>query len=132
MLDKLTNAVKSLPNFKAPDSDGLTAEFYSSLWNFFGPKLMSVINYSFAVGLLPQSQRESIIRLIHKRDDKRYLKNRRPISLLNADYKLCVKVLAERLRKLLNQIVHANQSCSVPRRKIISYAVILIRDMFIL
>ena len=61
-LDELTNAVKSLPNFKAPGSDGLTVEFYSSFWNFFGPKLVSVFNYSFAVGLLPESQRESIIR----------------------------------------------------------------------
>ena len=83
-------------------------------WNFFGPKLVSVFNYSFAVGLLPESQRESIIRLIHKRDDQQYLKNWRPISLLNADYKSCAKVLTERLRKLLNQIVHTNQSCSVP------------------
>ena len=128
-LDELTNAVKSLPNFKAPGSDGLTVEFYSSFWNFFGPKLVSVFNYSFAVGLLPESQRESIIRLIHKRDDRRYLKNWRPISLLNADYKLCAKVLAERLRKLLSQIIHTNQSCSVPGRKIISN-LILIRDMF--
>ena len=127
-IEDLTNALNSLPNYKTPGSDGLTVEFYSHFWEFLGPKLVQVLNFSFYFGLLPDSQRECIIRLIHKRDDKRDLKNWRPISLLNVDYKLCAKVLSQRLQLFLDQIVHDNQSCSVPGRKITSN-LILIRDM---
>ena len=127
-LEELTNAVTLLPTFKSPGSDGLSVEFYLRFWSFLGQKLVLVLNHSFEIGLLPASQRECLIRLIHKKDDKRDLKNWRPIFLLNVDYKLCAKVLSARLRRFLNQIVHDNQSCSVPGRKITSNLV-FIRDM---
>ena len=70
----------------------------------------------------------SLDQLIHKRDDKRDLKNWPPISLLKVDYRLRAKVLPVRLRLFLDLIVHDNQSCSVPGRKITSN-LILIRDI---
>ena len=102
-LEELSNALQSLPTSKSPGSDGLSVEFYARFWTFLGPKLVLVLNHSFEIGLLPESQRDCLIRLIYKKDDKRDLKNWRPISLLNVDYKLCAKVLSERLRGLLDQ-----------------------------
>ena len=49
----------------------------------------------------------SVTRLIFKkRGDRKCLKNWRPISLLNADYKIFSKVITSRLPKFLSFIIH--------------------------
>lgn len=56
------------------------------------------------------SQKQSIITLLPKRDkDTRLLKNWRPISLLNVDYKIMAKCIAIRLKLVLTKIISENQ-----------------------
>ena len=78
--------------------------------------LYSVLKNSFRVGSLCASQREALLHLIYKRDDKRLVKNWRPISLLNSDYKLASKIITERLKRVMPSIVHSDQTCGVVGR----------------
>ena len=41
--------------------------------------------------------------------DKRLLKNWRPVSLLNVDYKILAKVLATRLQKVISYVISSDQ-----------------------
>ena len=50
-----------------------------------------------------------------------------PISLLNTDYKLASKVITERLKRVMQLIVHKDQTCRVVGRSIFSNLQ-LIRD----
>ena len=51
-----------------------------------------------------------IINLIPKKEkDLRFLKNWRPVSLLNTDYKILAKTLANRLHKVISKIVTSDQ-----------------------
>ena len=55
-------------------------------------------------GQLSIFQHQAVIKLIEKKDrDKRYIKNWRPISLLNVDTKIISKALAAKLKKLFRQ-----------------------------
>ena len=67
-------------------------------------------------------------RVIFKKGDRKALKNWRPISLLNVDYKICAIAISVRLSKVLDFIVDPDQTCSVPGRKISSNLHIL-RDI---
>ena len=49
------------------------------------------------------------------KNDQLYLKNWRPISLLNIDYKIGAKALTNRLQNVLNP----DQTCNVPGRSIL-------------
>ena len=66
--------------------------------------------------------------VIFKKGDRKALKNWRPISLLNVDCKICSKAISVRLSKVLDFIVHPDQTCSVPDRTISSNLHIL-RDI---
>ena len=71
----------------------------------------------------------SVTRLIFKkRGDIKDLKNWRPISLLNVDYKIISKVITSRLSSVIDSIVDSDQTCSVPGRSIFSN-VTLLRDI---
>ena len=111
--------VKKFSNGKAPGNDGLTAEFYKCFWNLLGQQLTDSLNFSFVHGALSNSQRQAIIKLIDRKDrGRKYIKNWRPISLLNVDVKIASKALALRLEKVLPEIIHADQYAYVKGRTI--------------
>ena len=56
--------------------------------------------------------------MIFKKGDRQDHKNWRLISLLNVDYKLCARVLAGRLLKVIATVVAPDQTCGVPGRYI--------------
>lgn len=100
----------SFPNNKSPGCDGLTAEFYKYFWPKIKTYLMNSYKYSFKNNILSLDQRRALLVLIPKGNkDKRLLTNWRPISLLNMDYKILAKVLANRLQKVISKIIHSNQ-----------------------
>lgn len=57
------------------------------------------------------------------------IKNWRPVSLLCVDFKILSKALANRLKKVMGQIIHNDQSYCVPERSIIDN-ITVIRDVF--
>lgn len=129
-LAELAASLKTMNTNKAPGSDGFSVEFYMKFWDLLGPLLLRVINQSFVDGELSESMKVSITRLIYKkRGDVKDLKNWRPISLLNVDYKICSKAITLRLSKVLDSIIDPDQTCSVPGRSI-SNNLILLRDTF--
>ena len=59
-----------------------------------------MIKEIFRNGEMSFSQRLAIISLIHKKDETHFLKNYRPISLTNKDYKIIAFFLTRRLQKI--------------------------------
>ena len=89
-----------MKNSKSPGSDGLTTEFYKIFWNSIKTYVINSFNYSLQVGELNLLQKQSIITLLPKQNkDILHLENWRPISLLNVDYKLSTKSIANRIKK---------------------------------
>ena len=106
-----------MPINKSPGNDGLTKEFYETFWEEIKIPLCKSITKSLQNGELSTSQRQTVIKLIEKKDkDKKLIKNWRPISLFNIDTKLICKVLAERLKKVLLSLIFKNQTACVNGR----------------
>ena len=94
-------------------------EFYRAFWGLLGHLLVDSLNYYYDHGELSNSQKETIITLIEKKDkDKRDLSNWTPILLINVDVKIGSKAIAKRLENVLPNIIHFNQSAYVKGRTI--------------
>ena len=116
-LDECTKALLTMQNNKSPGSDGLTTEFFRAFWDVISNFVVDSFNYAFKIGNLSISQRQGILSLIpKKKKDIQYLKNWRPVSLLNVDYKIATKTIALRLEKVLPHLIHPTQAGYVKGR----------------
>lgn len=117
--DECLIAIKGMQGGKTPGCDGLPKEFYETFFHMFGHGYVEAMNHCLEQGLLPLSQRLATITLLCKDSNKAHsLNSWRPISLLNVDYKIISKILANRLKRVVNDIIHVDQTCAIPGRSI--------------
>jgi hypothetical protein len=103
--EECLKARKNTKNNKTPGLDGFTSEFYKIFWNDVYIYFVRSLNTDGEVGHLSISQRQGVISYILKEDiSKSYLKNWRPISLLNVDKKIGSSVIANRIKNFLRHI----------------------------
>ena len=104
-------ALKEMNNGSAPGCDGLTIEFLKFFWIDLKDHILKSFKSSFNKGILSISQRSAIITLIHKGKElpREDMKNWRPISLTNSDYKLLAKCLALRMNTVIHNLIKSDQ-----------------------
>ena len=104
-------ALRDMESEKTPGTDGLPAEFYKVFWKDVSSTLISALNYAYETGKLSITQRRGIIKLIPKKDaEPFFIKNWRPLTLLNSDYKIAAKSIANRLKPLLPDLINYDQT----------------------
>ena len=80
---------------------------------------MESLNAAYENGQLSISQSRGIITLIPKEESSLLeLKNWRPITLLNVDYKIASKAIAKRIEPILPSLIHPDQTGFVKGRYI--------------
>ena len=118
-LNEFSVALKDLNNGKTPGPDGIPPELYKMFWKQLSTPLYEAYMEVYKEEDLFTSAKEGIINVIPKQNkDTRYIKNLRPITLLNADYKLVEKVIANRIESALPKIIHQDQKGFMPGRHI--------------
>ena len=115
---ELQLALQTMDNNKSPGLDGLSTNFYKHFWPILGHELTHVYNFAFDHGKLPLTQRRGVISLLFKKGDRSQLQNWRPITLLNTDYKILTKAIANRLKQTLPFLIHTDQTACIPGRTI--------------
>ena len=104
-IEELGSALYSMKANKSPGSDGLPAEFLKIFWDKLKSIFKGVVDFIFEQGIMHISARWGIISLIPKKSkDLLLLKNWRPITLLNVDYKIIAKSLVYHLTHIFGQV----------------------------
>ena len=112
-------ALRNMNNNISPGSDGITTEFYKIFWNDIKSFYIKSLNYSFENGSLTTLQKQGIISLLPKKDKNLDdLKNWRPLTLLNTDYKIATKAIANRIKKYLPNLIDCSQTGFIKGRYI--------------
>ena len=111
-------ALKQMAPLKSPGPDGMPPMFYQNYWSLVGNDVTDAILMYLNTGTFPPSLGHSFITLIPKVKSPEYISQYRPISLSNVLYRVYSKVLANRLKKLLPNIVSEQQSAFMTDRLI--------------
>ena len=118
-MEECTNAIRKMKINKSPGTDGLTSEFYQFFWENINILVYNSFLNAFEDETLSCEQRRGVLRLIpNKNQDLTLIKNWRPISLINTDYKLLTHVLSNRLQVVLPSIISKDQSGYITGRNI--------------
>ncbi|KAG7496752.1 hypothetical protein JOB18_024398 [Solea senegalensis] len=111
--------ISGLHKNKSPGIDGLTTDFFQAFKDKLSPILQSVFQEIDSRGYAPETLTSGLITIVYKnKGDKTNLQNYRPISLLNTDYKILTKALANKLKTVIPGLVHQAQAYSIPNRDI--------------
>ena len=114
------DGLRSFEKNKTPCNDGLTIEFYLAFWDLVGECLVDALTFAQEQGQLSTSQKQAMITLLEKKDeDRRFIKNWRPISLIHVDVKIASKAIARRLESILPELIHPNQNGFIKGRSIL-------------
>jgi len=109
-------ALNSMKPYKAPGPDGFQCIFFKQYWHIVGDDIFQLVHSAFHTGHFDPEISNTLIALIPKVDPPNTYKDFRPISLCNIVYKIITKVLVQRLRPILNNIIGPYQSSFLPGR----------------
>ena len=105
------SSLKQMADTKTPGTDSLPVEFYKIFWSDISDALIAALNFSYDINKLSITQRRGLIKLIPKKEtDLKNLKNWRPLSLLNCDYKIAAKSIANRIQATLPKLINNDQT----------------------
>lgn len=110
---EIKNVLFPMPSNKAPGPDGYPAEFYRAAWPIISRDFTVAVQSFFIYGFLPKGVNATTLALIPKVQGAETLKDFRPISCCNILYKVISKVLANRIKVLLPQLIEPNQCAFV-------------------
>ncbi|XP_071725541.1 uncharacterized protein [Rutidosis leptorrhynchoides] len=115
-VDEVCLVIKGFDGNKTPGPDGFTLQFFKKGWHFLEDNVMEMFAQFHDSPSFPKGFNSSFIVLIPKSNSARTINQMRPISLINAPYKILAKTIANRLKLAIPSIISENQNGFVPSR----------------
>ncbi|KAL0301519.1 UNVERIFIED_CONTAM: hypothetical protein Sradi_6428700 [Sesamum radiatum] len=103
---------------KSPGPNGYTTTFYKAAWPVVGGEITRAIIDFFTNGRLLKQVNATLLVLIPKVQSPSFVLDFRPISYYNMLYMAITKILVQRLRDILDDLISTSQNTFVLGRKI--------------
>ncbi|OMO51138.1 reverse transcriptase [Corchorus capsularis] len=116
-LDEIRTALWQMKPFKAPGPDGLHAAFFQKCWNDINDTLLKTIQQIFSSFKMKDNWKSFLICLVPKTLSPETIKLFRPISLGNTCYKLTTKIIANRIKPFVDNLINPMQAAFISRRR---------------
>uniref|UniRef100_A0A803NWW7 Reverse transcriptase n=1 Tax=Cannabis sativa TaxID=3483 RepID=A0A803NWW7_CANSA len=115
-IEEIRDTVFSIHPLKSPGPDGLPGRFFRKYWDVVGSNVYKAVQEVFATGEVHPKLNYTFICLIPKVNNPRRMEQFRPISLCNFPYKIITKILVNRMRPYMEDLISPFQSAFIPGR----------------
>ncbi|XP_057793132.1 uncharacterized protein LOC131009741 [Salvia miltiorrhiza] len=122
---EIKEAIWSCDGDKSPGPDGFNLKFWKASWEIIKKDFLKVMTEFHSNGKIPRGCNSSFIVLIPKKEGACSLEEFRPISLICSLYKVIAKVLANRMKQVMDSVISDNQSAFIGGRYILDGVVVL-------
>ncbi|KAK3187885.1 hypothetical protein Dsin_027446 [Dipteronia sinensis] len=123
-VEEVREALNGCDGNKAPGPDGFNVSFIKKNWEDIEGDFMDLMHEFFKDGDKVKYLNHSFVTLIPKMLNSKSLSEYRPISLVNTLYKVLAKVLSNRMRKVVNEVIGETQIAFVAGLQIIDSFVV--------
>ena len=122
--DEILSVVRDMEGDKAPDPDGFSMAFFNHCWSVVERDVLAIFEEFYQHCKFEKSLNATFIALIPKKNDASNIRDFRPISLVGSLSKILAKVLANRLKVVLDQLISKSQNSFVGGRQILDSVLI--------
>lgn len=116
--DEIKEAVFNMGVSKAPGPDGFQGLFFQSYWDNIAADVKGIVADCLEGDGCPSTINSTHIALIPKVPNPEGVNQFRPISLCNYSYKVLSKILANRLKPMLEKIISPSQNAFIQGHQI--------------
>jgi hypothetical protein len=127
--EEILIALRAGARHKAPGIEGFCLEFYTVKWGTIQPDLLQLLNHMFLNKDVSPRQKHVVLICLSKSTGVNTPDGYRPISPLNTEYKILVRIICRRLRHILADQLQDMQFCGVRVNSILD-AISGFRDVF--
>ena len=117
--EEVVQVLHSVQGDKALGPDGFTMGFFQKCWSVVEVDVMSVFEEFHEYCAFEKSLNATFLALIPKKRNASHIRDFRPISLIGCIYKLLAKVLTNRLKTVLENIISETQNAFIGGRQIL-------------
>ncbi|RVW22653.1 Transposon TX1 uncharacterized 149 kDa protein [Vitis vinifera] len=121
---EVQTALMEMNGDKAPGPDGFSVFFWQCCWDFVKEEILEFFKEFHDQNTFLKSINNTFLVLIPKKGGAEEFGDFRPISLLGGLYKMLAKVLANRLKKVIDKVVSHDQNAFVKGRQILDASLI--------
>ena len=113
--EEIEKVASHVPLGKSPGPDRLPNILYRAFAIPLSKIMAKVFNKCQSTGKMPKEFNDGIVTILYKKGVRTDVRNYRPITLLNNDYKILTRILAKRMLKIITQCISDNQIGFMPR-----------------
>jgi hypothetical protein len=116
--EEILSCVSKAPRNSSPEVDGIPYEIFQLLFQhlFCRDLFAKVLNLALRESKFPTTWQQSVVVLLPKKGERNQLQNWRPISLICADAKIFIRLLATRVNEVLPHLIDVHQTGFMPER----------------